>query len=180
MSHVEMRMETVCFSSGFFTSSSSLIAESEETLVYLFILGRDVYLNICTCTGDVGFMILAFVCFMLGVTGRCSPPPCPSYSMPHPPPQDPPPPPPTAPHTVCSKYSCVEVFILFYGGGRGGGCVVVLCTVYCRSQLVCPPPSPFSHYSQLLPFTVGVSPPSHFPLILPIPSFPLPICWYRQ
>ena len=43
---------------------------------------------------------------------------------------------------------------------------------YCRSQLVCPPPSPFSHYSQLLPFTVGVSPPSHFPLILPIPSFP--------
>ena len=84
MSHVEMRMETVCFSLGFFTSSSSLIAESEETLVYLFILGRDVYLNICTCTGDVGFMILAFVCFMLGVTGRCSPPPPPhrpSYSM---------------------------------------------------------------------------------------------------
>ena len=26
-------------------------------------------------TGDVGFMILAFVCFVLGVTGRCSPPP---------------------------------------------------------------------------------------------------------
>ena len=43
---------------------------------------------------------------------------------------------------------------------------------YCRSQLIYPPPSPFSHYSQLLPFTVGVSPPSHFPLILPIPSFP--------
>ena len=106
-------------------------------------------------TGDVGFMILAFVCFMLGVTGRCSPPP-----------------PPTAPHTVCVNTRVLRFFILFYVGGRGGGCVVVLCTVYCRSQLVCPPPSPFSHYSQLLPFTVGVSPPSHFPLILPIPSFP--------
>ena len=85
MSHVEMRMETVCFSLVFFTSSSSLIAESEETLVYLFILGRDVYLNICTCTGDVGFMILPFVCFMLRVAGRCSNPPPPphrpSYSM---------------------------------------------------------------------------------------------------
>ena len=105
MSHVEMRMETVCFSLGFFTSSSSLIAESEETLVYLFILGRDVYLNICTCTGDVGFMILAFVCFMLGVTGRCSPPP------------------PTAPHTVCSKYSCVEVFyFILWWRERGGMC----------------------------------------------------------
>ena len=139
----------------FFTSSSSLIAESEETLVYLFILGRDVYLDICTCTGDVGFMILPFVCFMLEVTGRCSPPP-----------------PPTAPHTVCVNTRVLRFFILFYVGGRGGGCVVVLCTVYCRSQLVCPPPSPFSHYSQLLPFTVSVSPPSHFPLILPIPSFP--------
>ena len=121
--------------------------------MYLFILGKGCLFIFVFVAGDVGFMILAFVCFMLGVTGRCSPPP-------------------TAPHTVCSKYSCVEVFILFYGGGRGGGCVVVLCTVYCRSQLVCPPPSPFSHYSQLLPFTVGVSPPSHFPLILPIPSFP--------
>ena len=126
--------------------------------MYLFILGRDVYLNICTCTGDVGFMILAFVCFMLGVTRRCSAAP------------PPPPPPPLIQYAVNTRV--LRFFILFYGGGRGGGCVVVLCTVYCRSQLVCPPPSPFSHYSQLLPFTVGVSPPSHFPLILPIPSFP--------
>ena len=81
-----------------------------------------------------------------------------------------PPPPPLIQYAVNTRV--LRFFILFYGGGRGGGCVVVLCTVYCRSQLVCPPPSPFSHYSQLLPFTVGVSPPSHFPLILPIPSFP--------
>ena len=78
MSHVEMRMETVCFSLGFFTSSSSLIAESEETLVYLFILGKGYFIYIFVfVTGDVGFMILAFVCFVLGVTGRCSPPPPP-------------------------------------------------------------------------------------------------------
>ena len=68
----------------FFTSSSSLIAESEETLVYLFILGKGYFIYIFVfITGDVGFMILAFVCFVLGVTGRCSPPPphSPSYSM---------------------------------------------------------------------------------------------------
>ena len=77
MSHVEMRMETVCFSLGFFTSSSSLIAESEETLVYLFILGKGCLFIFVFVAGDVGFMILAFVCFMLGVTGRCFPPPPP-------------------------------------------------------------------------------------------------------
>ena len=73
--------------------------------MYLFILGRDVYLDICTCTGDVGFMILPFVCFMLEVTGRCSPPPphCPSYSM--------------------RKYSCVEVFyFILCRRERGGMC----------------------------------------------------------
>ena len=36
MSHVEMRMENVCFILGFYTSSSSLIAQSEETMVFLF------------------------------------------------------------------------------------------------------------------------------------------------
>ena len=95
-------------------------------------------------------MILVFICFILGDDWAAVLPP---------------PPPPTAPRIVHSTYSYVEIeFYLFYGGKRRGGCVRGPVYSYCRSQLICPPPSPFSHYSQLLPLTVGVSPPSHFPL----------------
>ena len=131
----------------------SLLRVKRPWCIYLFQV-RDVYLYICICNWGCRFHDFSFCLFYVrGDWALFSPPP-------------------TAPHTVCSKYSCVEVFyFILQWRERGGMCGGTMYSYY-RSQLVCPPPSPFSHYSQLLPFTVGVSPPSHFPLILPIPSFP--------
>ena len=136
----------------------SLLRVKRPWCIYLFLSKGYFSLDICSWGCEFHFYLF----YVRGDWALFFPPP--------------PPPPPLVQYTVHTHMLRFFIFIFLQWRERGG---IVRGTIYsyCRSQLIYPPPSPFSHYGQLLPLTVGVSPPSHFPLYFYqfLPS-PLPIC----